>query len=67
MKRPRQAAVLTVPLMLTGCTLMGAPEAAPPPAPSSTPVAVEAALAPFYEQDVRWVGCGPAECATITA
>jgi pimeloyl-ACP methyl ester carboxylesterase len=67
MKRRRQAAVLTVPLLLTGCTLMGAPEAAPPPAPSSTPVAVEAALAPFYEQDVRWVGCGPAECATITA
>lgn len=67
MRCRRQAAVLTAPLLLAGCSLGSAPEAAPLPSPSTSPVAVEAGLAPFYEQEVRWVNCGPAECATITA
>lgn len=50
--------------LLTGCT--GTPDPPTPAQPAgatSDPTGLEA----FYGQDVTWVNCGAAECATITA
>lgn len=67
MRRRREVAALLAPIALVGCSVVGAPSAVPP-SPATTPTtAVPAALQPFYDQPVRWVNCGPADCATITA
>lgn len=67
MRRRRQVAALLAPLALAGCSLGASPEpVAPTPRVSITAIS-PAPLEAFYEQQVRWVNCGTADCATITA
>lgn len=51
-------------MVLSGCSQASAPvvEAVP-----SGPVGDPADLSAFYTQQVTWVNCGPADCATIVA
>ncbi len=67
MRRRRPVAALLAPLALAGCSLAAAPEPVPPSRPATPTTSVPAALDRFYDQQVRWVNCGPADCGTITA
>ena len=67
MRRLRQVAALLAPLALAGCSVAGGPDAVAPTPPASPGTDVPASLDAFYDQQVRWVNCGPADCATITA
>lgn len=67
MRRRRKAAALLAPVALAGCSLGASPEAVPPSPPAASTASAPASLEPFYQQPVRWVNCGPADCATISA
>lgn len=57
-------AIATVTVLLAGCSV--APGPPTPAQPAGVPSDPES-LATFYGQDVTWVNCGAAECATLTA
>ena len=81
--RPRRpiAILLGSVLALSGCGLVGGPEAVAPTPPPSTettsPSAGPSSASPdasssadltrFYEQEIDWKNCGSADCATIQA
>ncbi len=67
MRRRRQVAALLAPLALAGCSGGASPEPVVPTPPVSITASSPVALEAFYEQQVRWVNCGVADCATITA
>ena len=52
-------------MVLAGCGLVGAPEAVPPTPPASPSATASPSLSAFYEQEIRWTNCGPADCATL--
>ena len=66
MRRRRQVAALLAPVALAGCSFGASPEPVVPTPPASSAASPPAALDPFYEQQVGWVNCGAADCATIT-
>lgn len=64
MRRPRQVAVLLLPVLVAGCGILPSEEPVAVPTPSAV-VDADPSLADYYAQAPRWVNCGPADCATI--